>query len=222
MKIVFLILASQDEVHQADQMTQVSTWASDDLENIKIFWLHGWKKEEYYLDGRNLYVPCEEDYSNILEKTILGAKYLLRNFEFDLLIRSNVSSYFNLDLLQRELSKGYYRQDFFGGYVDRSNGKYFKRSKPFEYVSGTGIFVSRRYLEQLSQLDSSIYTDVPDDVAITDFLNNQGFRLVRMKRCNLSSTHLFFPCFQTRAKSSTDSELAGKRMTQIHSFVFSF
>jgi hypothetical protein len=193
-------------------MSQIQTWAYSDSENVSILWLRGWDENHFKLDGRDLYVPCKEEYAKILEKTILGTKFILSEFDFDILIRSNVSTYFDLKSLERELSRRQYRTDFYGGYVDKTKGSYFGGSTSQEYLSGTGIFMSRRYSEILSLLNWRDFENIPDDVAISEFFRQKGLRRFRMKRNNLSSTHIFLPNFYTRTKSSTDSSLAGKRM----------
>ena len=218
MKILFLIIASKNEVNESDRISQSNTWAFQDLDDISILWLRGWDKDHYSLVGRELYVPCVEEYENILEKTILGINYALENMNFDILIRSNVSTYFDLVLLGKELARNQFSGDFYGGYVDKTKGSYFGGSAPYEYLSGTGIFLSKSCAQLLSKLKPQDFTGIPDDVAISEFCRSHGLRRIRMKRNNLYSTHLFFPTFHIRAKSSTDSHLAGKRMVLINDY----
>jgi hypothetical protein len=183
-----------------------------------VVWLRGTTGSDYIFTEDTLYVPCEELYENILQKTILGIKYIVNNFDFDILIRTNVSTYFNLAKLDIELGKKYYSGSYFGGYVDKSKGKYFGNSETFEYISGTGIFLSRLAAIAVSNLNHQAYTSIPDDVAISKFLEQSGINMVRMTRNNLGSTHIFIPSFYIRAKSSADSKLAGSRMKLIHNY----
>jgi hypothetical protein len=218
MKILFLIIASRNEVHEADRISQVSTWAAQNSENVSILWLRGWDKDYFSLVGRELYVPCSEKYENILEKTVLGIKYVLEHINFDILIRSNVSTYFDLSLLGKELARDQFSGDFYGGYVDKTKGGYFGGLVPYEYLSGTGIFLSKSCAQLLSKLKPKDFTCIPDDVAISEFCRIHGLRRIRMKRNNLHSTHIFWPSFHIRTKSSTDSYLAGKRMVLINEY----
>jgi hypothetical protein len=218
MKVLILVIASRNEVNEQDRLWQLHTWANQDLEDISILWLRGWNEDHYLLSDRELFVPCKEEYGNILEKTILGVNFVLEHMSFDVLIRSNVSTYFDLVGLKRELSRNQFKKDFYGGYVDMTNGSYFGLSQPFEYLSGTGIFMSRPYAQRLSTLNSKDFDEVPDDVAISEFFKSVGLRRIRMKRNNLSSTHIFLPTFHIRAKSSTDSGLAGKRMVLLYRY----
>ena len=199
-------------------MSQLNTWAHRDSDDISILWLRGSDQTHFSLVARELYVPCREDYSKILEKTVLGIKFALEHIEFDVLVRSNVSTYFDLNRMIKELSRVEYKSDFCGGYVDKTKGGYFDNPASFEYLSGTGIFMSRTYAQLLSNLNVSEFTDIPDDVAISEFFKRLGSRRIRMKRNNLSSTHIFFPSFHIRAKSSTDSDLAGRRMVLLNRY----
>ncbi len=218
MKIIFLVIASNDPIHERDLLTQQNTWAKNLPQNVKLVSLRGWENDYFHFDGITLFVPCPEEYSLILKKTILGVRYLADHFDFDVLIRTNVSTYFHIPRLFAELQNQKYSGDFFGGYFDRTSGGYFDRSTSFEYISGTGIFLSKGATNELSKLDWKEYVGVADDVAIDHFLQAKVSRRIRMARNNLGSTHLFLPTFHIRTKSSVDSTLASKRMQFLYDF----
>ena len=218
MKIVFVVIASEDSLHEHDLKTQQETWAKNLPEDFQVVWLRGSKRQQVNFCDGTLYVGCPELYENILQKTILGIRYLTENIDFDILIRTNVSTYFNPERLRVELNKDRYAKSFYGGYIDRTKGGYFGTSGSLDYISGTGIFLSRKAAEKLSRLDYRTYIDVPDDVAISHFLENTAIGRIRMTRNNLGSTHLFFPSYHIRAKSSAVPELASTRMRLIDSY----
>jgi hypothetical protein len=218
MRVVFLVIASDDPVHQADLEVQRQTWAASIPSDCRVVWLRGSENNVANLDGDTLFVPCREIYKNILEKTLLGVRYVLENMDFDILVRTNVSTYFDSARLIAELDKKYYSDTFFGGYIDKTSGGYFGQKRAFEYISGTGVFLSRDAAAILSNMNSEEFSDSPDDVAISHYLSSQGIPLVRMLRNNLSSTHIFLPSFFTRTKSSADASLAGARMVLLHQY----
>jgi hypothetical protein len=218
MKVIFLVIASEDPVHERDLATQRETWAKNLPEGFRVVWLRGSNEQQVELRDDTLFVPCPELYGNILEKTILGVNLLIEKFDFDILIRTNVSTYFNPERLRAELTKDRYSKRFFGGYIDRTKGGYFGESVSLEYISGTGIFLSRIAAERLSALDYRTYRNIPDDVAISHFLEGMDVRKTRMARNNLGSTHIFVPSYYIRAKSSAASELASVRMRLIDSY----
>ena len=180
--------------------------------------LRGWDEQRYQFDSGVLFVPIQETYSNILEKTILGLKYILNNIDFDVLVRSNVSTYFETNKLVKELSSPKYRGSFVGGYFDKSKDSRFYLKDSFEYISGTGIYLSKDAVQGLSNLDSKNYTGISEDLAIFDFLKSSGFKIIRMTRNNLFSTHFFIPTYNIRLKNSFNSQSASRRMQLVHNF----
>lgn len=218
-KVIILIIASNDLEHERDLLTQKRTWVSRCPESISVIFLRGWQNNYFFLDIDTLYVPCREEYSLILTKTLLGINYLLENYDFDILIRSNVSTYFESKRLIKELNKSIYSSDFFGGYFDKTSIKYFNQKKSLEYVSGAGVFLSRAAVAKLSKLNSEKYVGIADDIAISKYLNDQKeIMSIRMVRNNLHYTHLFIPTFYIRTKNSFDSNSASRRMNLIDQY----
>ena len=218
MKIIFLVIASEDVIHQNDLLAQKKTWASSLDEDSRVIWLRGHNESIFKLEGNTLYVPCKETYQNILEKTILGIRYIELTFDYDILIRTNVSTYFHLEKLRRKLSSPLYQKNFFGGFTERTKQSYFDNSTDRKFVSGTGVFLSKEAVSRLVELDFIDFVGIPDDVSISHFLLGTDLHWIPMTRNNLSSTHLFFPSYFTRTKSSSDPSLASKRMLLIHDF----
>jgi hypothetical protein len=218
-KILILIIASNDLEHEKDLLSQKSTWASRCPQNISVIFLRGWKNDFFFLDKGTLYVPCREEYSLILTKTILGMNYVLENFDFDILIRSNVSTYFESKRLNKELSKSIYNSDFFGGYFDQANFKHSNQKERLEYVSGAGLFLSRAVVAKLSKLNPEKYAGIADDIAMSEYLNDQeGIISIRIVRNNLHYTHFFIPTFYIRTKNSFDFKSASRRMILIDKY----
>lgn len=218
MKIIFLVIASHNTIHQQDLETQKNTWMKKAPEDVLIFYLRGWNKNYFQVIGQNLFVPCQEKYDLILTKTILGISYVLKHYQFDFLIRTNVSTYFEISLLKTELSKSKYNVEFVGGYVDKSSQKVFGNLTTFDYITGTGIFMTKKSAEILSVLIPEKYTGIIDDLAITHYLVQANVRTIRMSRNNLHSTHLFLPTYQIRAKNSANRESASRRMVLIDDY----
>jgi hypothetical protein len=218
MKVLILIIASDDPVHENDLQTQFNTWISDCPAEIRVVILRGWKNNFYKFENNVLFVPCREEYLLILKKTIFGIKYILENLDFDILIRTNVSTYYEPKKLIHELNKPRYKKDFAGGYVDRSSQKIWNAKKSFEYISGTGIFLSKNIAKVVSELDPESYINIFDDIAISNHLKLMNVPIIRMSRSNLHSTHFFIPTFHIRLKNSSNSNSASIRMKLVHDF----
>ena len=220
MKIIILVIASNQPEHETDLESQKKTWVSVCNENVSVIYLRGGDQGQYCFENDVLFVPIREEYENILDKTILGINYILANLNFDILVRSNVSTYFETNRLVRELSRPIYRDSFFGGYFDKSKDRNFYKRNSFEYVSGTGVYLSKDVVIALSKLDPKNYIGVSEDLAIYDYLADKGFKTIRMARNNLFSTHFFIPTFNIRVKNSFNSKSAPRRMQLIYNFFY--
>ena len=218
MKVIILVIASDDLVHESDMQAQIDTWISTCPDEIKVIFLRGWQNNFYQLKNNVLFVPCPEGYLMILKKTILGIQYILENLEFDVLIRTNVSTYFEPNKLLLELNQPRYKKDFAGGYIDRSSQPLMNSGKSFEYISGTGMFLSKNVAKIVTELDPENYCNVFDDIAISHFLQKKKVKILRLARNNLHSTHFFIPTFHIRMKNSFNPKTAGIRMGLVHDF----
>lgn len=218
MKIIILIVASNNFEHELDLATQKKTWLNHDFKDVRAIVLRGWNKSFYKMNGETLHVPSPEQYSMILDKTILGLKYILKNYDFDILIRTNVSTYFDIGALKRELNKPIYNGNFYGGYIDKSKQSVLNQKEPFEYISGAGIFMSKFAVSKLITMNTNRYKGVFEDIAIDDFFKNQNLRRVRMTRNNLQYTHIFWPTYYVRTKNSFNSYSASRRMLLLYNY----
>ena len=218
MKILILIIASNDFIHEADLSVQQKTWIRDKHKNVQVLYLRGWNHKSYLLEQDTLFVPCKEDYNLILTKTILGLQYILKNISFDVLVRSNVSTYFETSRLIAEIEKPLYRQEFIGGYFDQYKLGMSNKTQNYEYISGTGIFLSKKAVEMLITMPPDKYYGIFDDIAIFNFFKNSEIKSIRMNRNNLHSTHIFIPTYHIRMKNSFNSESTVRRMLLVHNY----
>ena len=216
MKIVYLVLASNNQIHQRDAEYQQLTWAKNKNSNSSVIWLRGGNEYKFWND--TLEVPLQETYVNILEKTVLGIRWLTENMEFDYLVRTNVSTYFNQPAVEKVLSRLEPGQKHAGGYFEFAKNAYPGSLPDNRFISGTGIFLSKQTCELLSHMPTDNYTNIPDDVAITNFLSSNGCNFFYIPRGNLGYTHFFTPKVFTRLKSSRDSFAASNRFLLIDAY----
>lgn len=211
MNIVFLIIASQNEEHLRDELSQRETWAKN--QKSKAIWLRGGKTTRFNLKTKTLYVPIEEKYENILEKTLLGMRWSLENLKFDFLIRANVSTYFNdekvIDTLKTKPREGL----FLGGYLDF---KKMPTSNPELFINGGAIFLNRQSVLELQNLKLDQWRHLPDDFAISRYLIKKGCEPAYLPRGNISNTGVIRNHMYYRLKSSENAEMASMRMNKLH------
>jgi hypothetical protein len=111
-----------------------------------------------------LYIKGQERFDKILEKTCIASRYIASHYSFDFLIRSNLSSLWNIPNLLRLHSKISLTK-FFGGFLACN-----------EFISGTGIIVSNDILWVLDTY-KQFQGPTADDVFITRLFSQHGFPL---------------------------------------------
>jgi hypothetical protein len=216
MKILFFILAGGGLMHEANELAQRQTWAMEDSALFQVIWLRSHSEDEFRLQDRTLFVPCEPSFDAILEKTILGTNWATENIEFDYLIRSNTSTYFNVDSILKNLNK--IHDNEVGGAYETNRKQLSSFAKGFRYLNGSGLYMNRRSALTLSSLDPSDYLGSPDDLALFDFLRVKGFRFLKVPRNNLDLHHIFVPFPQVRVKSWSNPGLTVNRMHLVHRY----
>ena len=101
---------------------------------------------------------------NLLNKNIIAINYINKKYNFDFILRTNLSSIWNISKLL-SLYNEIPKSNFFGGYVIFNS-----------FVSGTGIFISRDLIEKLLKINTN-YFNVLDDVAISTHMKNQEIKM---------------------------------------------
>lgn len=185
MKLLFLIIASDNLIHIQDEVTQRATWASSDL--AESIWLRGGNATFLNKKTRTLYVEVDDVYTRILQKTILGINWCVNNLEFDFLIRANVSTYFEIEQLKISLSKYDPQRNFFGGHLDFVRGSSsFKLNTMF--VNGGALFLSQKTAKIVKEMDYNNWTNIPDEFAMSQFLFEQHIEPTQIPRGNVANT----------------------------------
>jgi len=216
MKILFLIIAGGGLVHEADELAQRETWAMEDKQFCQIIWLRSHARQEFKFEDRTLFVPCDSSFDAILEKTILGARWVTENIDFDYLVRSNTSTYFEVDSILKNFSK--IQDNEVGGTFETNRKNLSGFAKGYRYLNGSGLYMNRNTAIALSSLDSLEYRASPDDIAIFDFMSSRGFSFFKVRRNNLDLHHIFIPRSQIRVKSWSNPALTVARMTLVHRY----
>jgi hypothetical protein len=218
-KVVYLVIASKNSINMEDEKVQRYTFG--EIYDNKIYWLRGEesiKSPSLESSTRTLFVPVAERQDTIMEKTILGVKWLLEHEQFDVLIRTNVSSYFHKmsrfnsrRLLQKHIAS-------FGGFLELQPVHHRKQFGDGMFATGSGIFLNRLACELLLKANPANFRDFPDDVAISHFLRSKGAEMLSVRRSNLHITGIFLPASYMRLKSSISPKRTGERMKLVHSF----
>lgn len=119
----------------------------------------------------------------ITAKTYLGIKYCLEHLSFDFLLRTNLSSFYNLDDLELYL-KTLEPKDVYAGKITK---QYYRDAdglqKEFSFCSGSGFLMSRDVCEKVLQRHHLISKCQSDDIWIRLIL--QDIPMLDIERCDL-------------------------------------
>jgi hypothetical protein len=124
------------------------------------------------MEGNVLKIKGTESYlPGILDKTLKAIEYVVNNkYDCDYLVRSNISTIVDFELLDKELSK---KPIEYGGglinelrMIDKSGGIVDDTYFGLKYASGTAIVFSKKTLDQVIAKRDKINYKLIDDVAI--------------------------------------------------------
>jgi hypothetical protein len=219
LKVIILALASTEGSYGDDLTVHEKTLGSLVYPKVKMFWALGGASKVLTLKNR-IYLPVDEKFTNILKKTIMSLNYLDEVYNPDIIIRTNTSSYFDLDKVIKICEELQEKKFDFAGYLET-----YKENTvlelPNRFVNGAGIYLSSNAIKLLKNMDCEKYNDIPDDVAITSELERSGMKPTPLKRNNMCYHHIFIPRAHIRVRSWKNQKLAHDRMLLVHQFTIS-
>ena len=125
-----------------------------------------------------LYIPGTETYlPGILDKTIKAFIYIDSNYKYDYIVRSNISTIINFNLLFNKLNK--INIAYGGGiinqleWLDAAGGINDKKYFGTKYASGTAIIFSNKMMKQFLLKKDKINYNIIDDVSIGILIKEQ-------------------------------------------------
>ena len=172
LKYVNLVLYSEDKDY--NQMKEITEKYYKKFENVTTIYYKFDKgiTNKYEMDGNVLKIKGTESYlPGILDKTVKAMEYIVdKNYGCDYLVRSNISTIVDFELLDKELRK---KPIEYGGglinelkMIDKSGGIVDDTYFGLKYASGTAIVFSKNTLEQVMAKRDKINYKLIDDVAI--------------------------------------------------------
>lgn len=131
---------------------------------------------DFEISANRIQVNVLEVWSNIAIKTMVALSIVLKNFEFDYLIRANASCYVNRRALENFIEN--FSGDFtYGG--PTLEGK--------QFVSGWAIVISPKAVRAILKKGNYRYSDLYDDEAIGRSLNDAGIAPVSIPHFEIQS-----------------------------------
>jgi hypothetical protein len=161
LKLVFLVISANNGIYAQLQKCWRS-WAAQNNADTLTFLVQGDPRatETCLSDDMVISAPRGESLvPGVLEKTVDAMQFILKNHDFDYLVRTNLSSFWmNEYCLQNYFSERLGRDGCYAGYAGIHQGQLF--------VSGAGIIMSPDVAENIVRHSHLLQKDLADDVAI--------------------------------------------------------
>lgn len=123
------------------------------------------RRQPPVIESRHLFLNLQGFRSLIGLKTLLAFEYLVKHYEFDYIIRTNSSSYFDLSRLRRFIASAP-RQNLYAGYPGQFYGE--------DFLSGAAFIMSRDVVTTVVENPDLWNLELPDDVAISRLVAESG------------------------------------------------
>jgi hypothetical protein len=161
--VIFLIISS-DNLEQYKEMKRLSQMYFSLFSNIKFFYIQFKNniEDDIYLEHELFFKGEESFVPGIYLKSVKALQYINQHFEYDFVIRTNLSSFWHMNNLF-ELLSTVPTTGYIGGYGHQG------------FISGTGIIMSRDIGNIIA--NSNDLTDHMDDVVISNIIQAHGYSM---------------------------------------------
>ena len=164
MKTLVLVLATHVPPFPDLVRTIEETWASVSVQDVEVLFYYG--GDTAGLKGRELTLPVGDDLPNVGRKTLACFEYVLEHVDFDVVFRTNCSTYVDLPNLHRYVDEHAAPSLFYAGKGALVDG--------IDFATGTGIFLSRDLVQlAVDERDEWDHSHL-DDVALAKVFHAHG------------------------------------------------
>jgi len=121
-----------------------------------------------FIKGNETMIP------GCLDKTIRSIEFLLKNMDFDFILRTNMSSVFDFKKVYGLLNEN----------IEYSGVINYYNNKQNKYVSGAGILLNKKTCIELIDTKMSLNYNIVDDIAIGELLTKkESIIITPLTRC---------------------------------------
>jgi hypothetical protein len=181
-KLIILVLASDDSEHSL-KCRDIWFKYKDVNPNIKVLFVYGKLFGKLINSDTNcemIFNDVQELYHFNIEKTLKAFEYISLNYEFEYLVRTNLSTFWDFNILLGKINN-LPKERCYSGHrwsigPNSEHPDWFigcNYNYPINYVSGTNIILSNDLIKIIVQNKKNIITEMVEDVAIGQFLNSQ-------------------------------------------------
>jgi len=209
MKLLILILAMNDpSVIYTMKNGIEKTWNSINISNVQTYYYFGGHREQSHQDGI-IKLVTDESLMSVGPRTFECYDYCIKNFEFDYIFRTNISSYVH-------------KQNLYNFLLDKPRSNFYSAVKKFDrgvhYADGCGYTISKDIAQYLVQNKEHIDLSYIDDAATGKMLSHVDiFPAPRVDLlCDYTSSDYDKSNFHYRCKCSGDRRVDSVVMESIH------
>lgn len=172
-KAIILVLAS-DNTPLYRGFRDVYKKYIDVNPNVKIFLVYG-NKTGFTPQEHDLIFDVEENYyPGMITKTVKALEYIEKNYNYDYMLRTNLSTFWDIDLFLERLDK-LPDTECFSGTIRNCT---YKGRTSDNYIAGVNLVLSRDLVQViLKHSDEMIAMDLPEDWALSQILKDKGYTL---------------------------------------------
>jgi len=185
MNILILIIFTKNTFNSIDneivhKMLNIQRTYHNKINNVKSYFIEFRDQQnDIEIDDDFIYIKGDEDILNILDKTIKATEYLIniKKFNFDYLLRTNISSIINLPLLISYCEK-LPRENIYTGanienlqWIDNRTGIYNTEFYGTIYAQGICIIFSYDIINEIILNKDKLNYDIVDDVSLGIYIN---------------------------------------------------
>jgi len=127
-----------------------------------------------------------QGYGSLVGTTLSAMNYLLENYDCDFMVRTNVSSYWDINKLH-ELLVNKPKHNFYAGCGEKLYSGLRGRFQKTEYASGAGMILSADVAKRMIENRSKISNKFIDDIAIGRIASYLGLTLNKLSRVDIDS-----------------------------------
>lgn len=172
-KAIMLVLASDNNILYKEFRKIYQEYLDVDPD-IKVFLVYG-KDISFTPQLYDLVYDVEENYyPGMILKTVMAIQDIVDNYEFDFLIRTNISTFWDFARLKSRLNKfpktryvtGNFRQCIYKGI------------KSPQYISGVNLIMTTDLVNKIvDEKNLIVQWDLPEDWALSKFFIDRGIKL---------------------------------------------
>jgi len=165
MKLIILIIDSLEPHYVRLKQTQKDTWNNKNFNNHTTFYYSfNNSVDKITHTDTDLIIPGNEGFFNIGKKTLIAFDYILNNFDFDFVFRTNLSSYIDTKLLYEHINNNNLIYD---GIVGNFKGL-------FEFCSGSGYVIRKDIIKKVIDNQNIWNHQLIDDCSLAEVLHKQN------------------------------------------------